>query len=604
MSDPAPMFLPGLLGCKLCPLSETRNRVVPGFGNHDAKIMIVAQSPGVEEDRLGRPLIGNSGKFLTEQLVSMGYDLDKIAFKTNVNHCRPPDDRPAKPAEMRACRPFLDLEGERVDPTVIFAMGGAALQALLPDESTSVQTIRGHVYERELWGKVRYVIPMLHPAFVLRNPVAHKMTFRADLRLGLDIAAKGYFKSTAVPFRKTVATLAEIKEVIQSPLWGFDLETDTGNGADDDGDEMYENDQGLRGARIIGVGVCATPGNGLYLPFEDDFQAEEILSTVFKSALEHPARIKVVSNAKFERHICAGYGINLTAWEDTLLMAYVAGDYPLGLKDGFHKATQIEMQRIKTFYDRGFKRKDPRTDRYVVDMRAAQDADFPSVVAYAAQDPDASLRLFHVLKRLLVERKLWSLYRDLEVPFNDVVLDVERNGFLFDAAALDVAAADLRAGLETVYARIMEVVDPHAPAADKKNKGVRFNPGSWQQVQKALYIWPTPYRIPPFRETKNQKAMPTDKTSLAIYSSNPFIKDLLTYKAIAKMIGTYIEALPNWQDDAGRIHGEYKQATVATGRLAGANPNMTNIPARKRDDLAVVVNGSLIRNAFVAPLED
>jgi DNA polymerase-1 len=106
-----------------------------------------------------------------------------------------------------------------------------------------------------------------------------------------------------------------------------------------------------------------------------------------------------------------------------------------------------------------------------------------------------------------------------------------------------------------------------------------------------------------FKETKRQKPMPTDKVSLAPYSSNPLVRDILTYKAIAKMQGTYIEALPRWQDDAGRIHGEYKQASVSTGRLASANPNMTNIPARKRDDLSVDVDGSLIRHAFIAPKE-
>ena len=393
-------------------------------------------------------------------------------------------------------------------------------------------------------------------------------------------------------------SLTEIKEALEYPTFGFDLETDTGNGADDDDNEMYENDQGMRGAKVIGVGFCAVPGNGLYLPFEDDEMGEEVMRSL-REPLEDPFKTKIVSNAKFERHICYGYGIDLQNWEDTMLMAWVAGDYPLGLKDGFHKATQIEMQKIKTFYDRGYKRKDPRSGKYVVDMRAAQDADFPSVAAYAAQDPDASLRLFYVLKDLLVKRNLWDLYKNLEVPFNDVVVEVERNGFLFDASRLDAAAVDLRAGLDQMTADIKEMLGDYYFT---KKEG--FNPGSWQQCQDAFYRWDTPYKIPPFKETKRQKPMPTDKVSLAIHSSNKLIRAVLTYKAIDKMFGTYIEALPRWQDKEGRIHGDLKQASVSTGRLASANPNMTNIPARKRDDLAVEVNGALIRDAFIAPLED
>jgi uracil-DNA glycosylase family 4 len=595
------MFLDGLLGCKKCPLSEHRTRVVPGYGNHDARMMIVSVAPAVREDQIGKPLAGETGQILAHHLSTMHVDMDRDCFRTNIVHCRPLKDREVLNVEARICRPYLDEEGETVDPIVILVIGAAAVKQMLPDEAGLLQ-IRGNVYKRHLWGKDRYIIPTVQPIFVQQNPQYWTPLFRQDLHKAVDIMRTGKYETNALPFRRTVATLDEIRRAVEAPIFGFDLETDTGNGADDSGDEIYDNDQGMRGAKVIGLGVCADPGDGLYYPFEDDAEAEAVM-VMIQPQLESTEHLKIVSNAKFERHICHGYGIDLQNWDDTMLMAWVAGDYPLGLKDGFHLATGIEMQKIKTFYDRGFKRKDPRSGNYVVDMRAAQDADFPSVVAYAAQDADASLRLYYVLKHLLEERNQWDLYADLEVPVNDVVIEVERNGMLFDPNELTEAAANLRTGLEAVYARIMEVVDEFAPPADKKNKGVRFNPGSWQQVQNALYVWPTEHQIPTFRVTKNQKAMPTDKVSLAPYSANPLVRDILTYKAIQKMFGTYIEGLPKWMDNAGRIHSEVKQASVATGRFASANPNQTNIPARKRDDLSFEVDGSLIRNAFIAPME-
>lgn len=596
MSEPLPLFLDGLLGCKLCPISETRFRVVPGYGNHNARMMIVGQSPGHEEDSKGRPFVGESGQFLEETLRSMGLDLDKDFFRTNANHCHPPLNREATRSEMTACKPFLLEEIRTVDPLVIFTMGGSALKTLLPGESTAITQVQGHVFQRIVEGKLRYIIPTLHPAFVMRNPKAYQMPMRASLRLGAEIVRTGSYTPKGIPFRKHAATLDEVFEAIQAPVFGFDLETDTGNGADDNGDEIYENDQGLRGSRIIGVGVCAEPGNGLYYPFEDDDEAEKII-TRMRPQLESLDQLKIVSNAKFERHVTHGYGINFRNWDDTLLMAWVAGDYPLGLKDGFHHATGIEMIKIDKFKQLGYKRKDPITGHYVVDMRAAQDNDPVAVAEYAAQDPDASLRLYYVLRDLLFNRvsastesSLWDLYRDVEVPFNDIIVAVERNGILFDPNELTEAAANLATGLAQVTADITEML------------GHPINAGSWQQKQKALYIEDTPYRIPKFKVTRSQpKEMPTDKVSLAAYSANPLVRALLTSGAITKMQGTYIEGLPKWMDRDGRIHAEYKQASVSTGRLASANPNATNIPARERDDISVKVDGSLIRRAFVAP---
>lgn len=583
------LFLDGLLGCKRCPLSADRLRVVPGFGNHKAKIMLVGQSPGVEEDNKGKPFVGESGQFLAAQMKSLGLDLDRDCFRTNVNRCHPHLNRKATPAEMRACFPFLLEEIEQVDPLVIFTMGEAALKMLLPGESTAITQVRGHVFEREIAGSLRYIIPTVHPAFVIRNPKAYTPWMRQDLRTALEIVRSGVYKPKTLPFRKKPATLEEIREAVKYPVCGFDLETDTGNGSDDDGNELYDNDQGMRGSRIIGMGVCAESGNGLYYPFESDEEAEEVTLSL-RDWLESPRHLKIVSNAKFERHITRGYGINLTNWDDTLLMAWVAGDYPLGLKDGVHHGLGIEMIRIDKFKQMGYKRKDKVTGKYVVDMRAAQDADYMAVSEYAAQDPDASLRLYWILRKLLEERGLWQLYRDLEVPFNDIIVELEVNGMLFKPELLNDAAASLKEAYATVIDRITKMV------------GYPINTGSWQQKQKALYLTPHEWQIPKFRVTKSQpKEMPTNKEALAIYSSNPLVRDILTAQAINKIQGTYIEGLPKWMDHEGRIHAEYKQATVSTGRLASANPNATNISARKRSDLSIEVDGSQIRRAFVAP---
>lgn len=577
----APLMPLSYLGCRRCPLAETRQRIVWGYGPHNARLMIVGQSPGAEEDARGRPLVGASGSYLASVLRALKFDLDTEAFRTNVNHCHPPGNRQCTPSEIRACRGLLEEEISTVDPDVIVALGAVAFSALVPGEKVSITHARGQVFERELLGRKRFIIPALHPAAVLRNKPAHERSFIADLRKAVQIVrtGKALEGAAAIPFRKEPGTMAELLEAVKAPAWGFDLETTTG--IDEGGD--------LRWASVIGIGVCAEPGNGIYVPLQSREEAREAMEAL-RPYLESPEHLKVITNAKFERHICRNYGIEIRNFDDTLLMAWVLGDFPLGLKDGYHKAFGVEMQRIETFQKQGFYRKNPLSGKNVVDMEAAQAAEPGKVAEYAAQDPDATLRLYGVLKGLLKQRGLWELYRELEVPFMDVLLDMERWGMHFDPSALRTAAEDVERGYEEVMARLRTVA------------GEEFNVNSPKQVQEFLYgDGAGEWKLEPGKDG----ARPTDAVSLAVYSSNPLVRDVLTARAVLKLKGTYIERLPRWiSPKTGRIHPEYRQAAVATGRLSSANPNATNIPSRKRQDVSVSIDGSLIRKGFTVPAPD
>ncbi len=252
----APLIFKDYLGCRRCPLASSRQRIVWGYGNHHARLMFVGQSPGAEEDSSGRPLVGASGQFLAAVLRALKFDLDSEAFRTNVNHCHPPGNRQCTPAEMKACRPLLEWEIETVDPDVIVALGAAAYKALLPEEKSPITAVRGHVFVRTVCGRERVIIPALHPAAVLRNRPAHERAFLADIGKAVKIARSGKLveETMALPFRRTPGTLKELLQAAQADIFGFDLETTTGI---DEGND-------LRWARVIGVGICAEPGNGIY----------------------------------------------------------------------------------------------------------------------------------------------------------------------------------------------------------------------------------------------------------------------------------------------------------------------------------------------------
>lgn len=587
----SPLILPGMLSCRDCTLAEHRMRVVPGWGQWPAKVMFVAQSPGEEEDRRGIPLIGKTGKLFTQILTEVGIDLGE-QYKTNVNHCHPEGNRKATPGEVHACRRWLDQEVNLVDPEIIVAMGDSAYKVFLPDETkSSITQIQGSVFQRVIAGKMRYVIPTVHPSYVSRNLAVNRPIFKSHMQKVKDLL-DGKPVTEALPFRKIEATWDEILEVVYDPdhrPFGFDLETDSTD----------------HNADVIGVGVCNTPGDGRYYPFMNSEEAAELLPQL-REALESTERIKIVSNAKFERHILRGckfcadgqhasarYGITLRNYYDTLLAAWLVGTVPLGLKDAMHALFGIEMLRIDRFKEMGFKKKD-RFGNYQVDMVAAQSEVLNQVIEYAAQDPDASLRVHLALEPILKERGQWELYTELELPISEVIVEMEHNGMLFDPTPLDRAAPDLLVQMGLQVQKLNELV------------GTKFNPVSTDQCAEILYgqKYSHPYKLPipdDFDSTKTKTGLPsTDRITLGQHLDNPVARGILSARAQRKLYGTYVKGLLKWPEEDGRIRSDLKQTGAGTGRPSSKDPNMQNIPARTRDDVDMGIDIHVCREAFIA----
>ncbi len=154
-----------VLKCKLCAeLARTRNKIVFGAGNIQAKLVFVGEAPGADEDQQGLPFVGRAGKLLTKIIEAMGFTRDQV-FICNVLKCRPPNNRPPAPGEVAHCRPFLKRQLELIRPKVIVALGNHAVKALLQTEK-GISELRGTFQEYE-------GIPVMctyHPAYLLRSP--------------------------------------------------------------------------------------------------------------------------------------------------------------------------------------------------------------------------------------------------------------------------------------------------------------------------------------------------------------------------------------------------------------------------------------------------
>jgi uracil-DNA glycosylase family 4 len=149
--------------CQLCILSQGRTNAVPGEGPEDADIMFIGEGPGFHEDRQGRPFVGAAGNYLEELLEKIDLSRQEV-YITNVVKCRPPGNRDPQPAEIEACRPYLDKQIDLLRPRLIVTLGRFSMQRYFPGASIS----RIHGQPKRVGNVIYY--PMFHPAAALHQP--------------------------------------------------------------------------------------------------------------------------------------------------------------------------------------------------------------------------------------------------------------------------------------------------------------------------------------------------------------------------------------------------------------------------------------------------
>ena len=154
--------------CHKCPLGRLRVHAVPGEGPADAEIMFIGEGPGYHEDQQGRPFVGSSGQMLESLLTSIGLTRQQV-FIANVIKCRPPSNRDPLPDEIEACRPYLNRQIELINPLLIVTLGRFSMARFFPPVA---RITRVHGQPLRLEGRI--VLPLYHPAAVLRNPEWHQ----------------------------------------------------------------------------------------------------------------------------------------------------------------------------------------------------------------------------------------------------------------------------------------------------------------------------------------------------------------------------------------------------------------------------------------------
>lgn len=165
-----------------CSLKFTAKNLVFSDGNPQARIMLVGEAPGRDEDIEGRPFVGKAGQMLDRMLGAIGFDRTQV-YIANVIYWRPPGNRTPTPMETEICRPFIERQIALVDPEILVFLGGVSAKSFLPGLD-GILRLRGNWTDWSIpGGRTIPALPMLHPAYLLRQPAQKKLAWRDLLSL-------------------------------------------------------------------------------------------------------------------------------------------------------------------------------------------------------------------------------------------------------------------------------------------------------------------------------------------------------------------------------------------------------------------------------------
>ncbi|HYM21239.1 MAG TPA: uracil-DNA glycosylase [Candidatus Kapabacteria bacterium] len=151
--------------CTKCPLHKTRTNFVFGVGNPNAKVMVIGEAPGADEDKKGEPFVGRAGQLLDKMLLAINFPREEV-FIANILKSRPPGNRDPLPSEVEACEPYLWKQIDIIKPKMILCVGRIAGTNLLKNGIDTLAGMRGKVFDF----RGAKVMVTYHPAALLRNP--------------------------------------------------------------------------------------------------------------------------------------------------------------------------------------------------------------------------------------------------------------------------------------------------------------------------------------------------------------------------------------------------------------------------------------------------
>ena len=331
-------------------------------------------------------------------------------------------------------------------------------------------------------------------------------------------------------------------------------------------------------ADLVGISLAIAPDRAYYLPVGHDEGAQLPLKDVIdalRPAFTNPEIGKIAYNANYDYLMLARYGIEVTPVKFDVMLAEwcvnPAGKYssPLGLKALALHRLNVEMTEIKQLLGSG---RSQRTMNQVAIADAAP---------YAGADAALTYRLWQEIAPELPRAGVQSLFDEMEMPLIPIIAEMEHAGVKIDSDFLREMSGSLQAELAHIQDEIFEL-----------NENRPFNINSTKQLNDVLF---QQLGLPTAGLRRTTHGYSTDASALQILQDqHPIVANILKYRELAKLKGTYVDALPALVNpQTRRVHTNFNQAGATTGRFSSSNPNLQNIPIRSEQ-------GRQIRKAFVA----
>lgn len=520
--------------CRKCPLWETTKGTicVAGDGPEDADIIVIGEAPGAAEERTGRPFMGESGKILRSELDQN--DLGGVTYITNVVKCRPPDNRTPTPAEIKACREYLDDEIARINPEIVVTLGGTATKTLFRGKS-KINQVHGEILEND---KVDYLgMPTFHPAYTLRDP-SKLPGFKNDIRRLSEVYYNEEQDSTVrwnIVRRGNLSVF--LKEFTEAPEFAFDLETS--------GLFQFRPEEGY----ITAVGI-ALPSRTWVIPgfMHPDYQRYSHSPFAHGNSLVKLLQLLASIARKLKKK---AYGWN--AKFDNLWLRCKAGIYFRLEFDGMlashilNENTDNDLtSNCRTFlhepeYDIPLAEKQGKSRKPTINYK------------YCAQDATYTFRLVNIFRRLLAEdNAIQRLFYCLVMPAARAMEEIETQGLTLDLKKMEEVELDL--------------IEKKINARNRLNElaGYDVNWNSPKQVAKVLY---EDFGIKCTMKTAKGAPSTSEEAILDLKGEHEIADLLIEYREIAKFLSTYIVGFQKFMV-GDKLYVSYKIHGTVTGRYS------------------------------------
>ena len=323
-------------------------------------------------------------------------------------------------------------------------------------------------------------------------------------------------------------------------------------------------------AELVGLSFSTEESKAFYVPVPENKHEAQKIVDIFKEVYENPSILKIGQNIKYDITVLRKYGVGMKGELFDCMIAHYLLQPELRHNMDYMAEAYLNYKTIHIDELIGHKGKSQKSMR---DLSPIE------VYEYACEDADITLKLYHILEPKLKELNIFNLFKDIEMPLINVLVEMEMNGVILDTSSLTETSRILQQRILEKERKIYE------------EAGTSFNIASPKQVGEILF---DRLKISDkAKKTKTGQYVTSEEALTQLKHRAPIVENILAYRGLRKLLSTYVEALPKLiNKHTGHIHTSFNQAITATGRLSSSDPNLQNIPVKGED-------GKELRRCFI-----